>query len=166
MEAKKQAGRSPAAFFAEWPLSDPAMRPTRSVTGSAEARGAAAQRAPQTKKVAPQARVFTEGKQCGVAQPPQRDSVSPSFGSLASGRARTLIPAAGPPFPHANRFAGFARGPRRWGAPCAVGAGAHTRPRADEGIGPYARKRRVPRRPFRRRRRLGLIFPPNPRRGP
>ena len=41
MEAKKQAGRSPAAFFAEWPLSDPAMRPTRSVTGSAEARGAA-----------------------------------------------------------------------------------------------------------------------------
>ena len=32
MEAKKQAGRSPAAFFAEWPLSDPAMRPTRSVT--------------------------------------------------------------------------------------------------------------------------------------
>ena len=27
MEAKKQAGRSPAAFFAEWPLSDPAMRP-------------------------------------------------------------------------------------------------------------------------------------------
>ena len=38
MEAKKQAGRSPAAFFAEWPLSDPAMRPTRSVTGSAEGR--------------------------------------------------------------------------------------------------------------------------------
>ena len=50
MEAKKQAGRSPAACFAEWPLSDPAMRPTRSVTGSAEAWGAAAQRAPQTKK--------------------------------------------------------------------------------------------------------------------
>ena len=50
MEAKKQAGRSPAAFFAEWPLSDPAMRPTRSVTGSAEASGAAAQRTPQTKK--------------------------------------------------------------------------------------------------------------------
>ena len=50
MEAKKQAGRSPAAFFAEWLLSDPAMRPTRSVTGSAEAGGAAAQRAPQTKK--------------------------------------------------------------------------------------------------------------------
>ena len=40
MEAKKQAGRSPAAFFAEWPLSDPAMRPTRSVTGSAERPGA------------------------------------------------------------------------------------------------------------------------------
>ena len=37
MEAKKQAGRSPAAFFAEWPLSDPAMRPTRSVTASAQA---------------------------------------------------------------------------------------------------------------------------------
>ena len=50
MEAKKQAGRSPAAFFAEWPLSDPVMRPTRSVTGSAEAWVAAAQRAPQTKK--------------------------------------------------------------------------------------------------------------------
>ena len=50
MEAKKQAGRSPAAFFAEWTLSDPAMRPTRSVTGSAEASGAAAQRTPQTKK--------------------------------------------------------------------------------------------------------------------
>ena len=26
MEAKKQAGRSPAACFAEWPFSDPAMR--------------------------------------------------------------------------------------------------------------------------------------------
>ena len=88
------------------------------------------------------ARCFSRrGKQCGVAQPPQRDSVGPSFGSFASGQARKLIPAAGPPFPHANRFAGFARGPRRWGAPCAVGAGAHTRPRADEGIGPYARKR-------------------------
>ena len=44
MEAKKQAGRSPAAFFAEWPLSDPAMRPSsvasrsrRSVTASAQA---------------------------------------------------------------------------------------------------------------------------------
>ena len=48
MEAKKQAGRSPAAFFAEWPLSDPVMRPTRSVTGSAEAWVAAAPRAPQT----------------------------------------------------------------------------------------------------------------------
>ena len=65
-----------------------------------------------------------------------------------------------------------ARGPRRWGAPCAVGAGAHTRPRADEGIGPYARKRSgcpgVPfaaggkAHPFRR----GFLFPPNPRRGP
>ena len=50
MKRKKQAGRSPAAFFAEWPLSDPAMRPIRSVTGSAEAWVAAAQRAPQTKK--------------------------------------------------------------------------------------------------------------------
>ena len=37
MEAKKQAGRSPAAFFAEWPLSNPAMRPTRSVTASPQA---------------------------------------------------------------------------------------------------------------------------------
>ena len=37
MKRKKQAGRSPAAFFAEWPLSDPAMRPTRSVTASAQA---------------------------------------------------------------------------------------------------------------------------------
>ena len=37
MEAKKQAGRSPAAFFAAWPFSDPAMRPTRSVTASAQA---------------------------------------------------------------------------------------------------------------------------------
>ena len=36
MEAKKQAGRSPAAFFAAWPFSDPAMRPTRSVTASAQ----------------------------------------------------------------------------------------------------------------------------------
>ena len=50
MEAKKQAGRSPAACFAAWPFSDPAMRPTRSVTGSAEAWVAAAQRAPQPKK--------------------------------------------------------------------------------------------------------------------
>ena len=32
---KNRAGRGPAAFFAEWPLSDPAMRPTRSVTASA-----------------------------------------------------------------------------------------------------------------------------------
>ncbi len=37
MEAKKQAGRSPAACFAEWPFSDPAMRPTRSVTASPQA---------------------------------------------------------------------------------------------------------------------------------
>ena len=37
----------------------------------------------------------------------QRDSVGPSFGSFASGQARKLISAAGPPFPHANRFAGF-----------------------------------------------------------
>ena len=37
MEAKKQAGRSPAACFAAWPFSDPAMRPTRSVTASAQA---------------------------------------------------------------------------------------------------------------------------------
>ena len=50
MEAKKQAGRSPAACFAEWPFSDPAMRPTRSVTGSLEAWVADAQRAPQMKK--------------------------------------------------------------------------------------------------------------------
>ena len=44
MEAKKQAGRSPAAFFAE-------------------ARGAAAQRAPQTKKQLRRRRkvFFTEG---------------------------------------------------------------------------------------------------------
>ena len=171
MEAKKQAGRSLAAFFAEWPLSDPAMRPTRSVTGSAEQPHSEPRR--RKSSCAAGARCFSRrGKQCGVAQPPQRDSVSPSFGSLASGRARTLIPAAGPPFPHANRFAGFARGPRRWGAPCAVGAGAHTRPRADEGIGPYARKRSgcpgVPfaaggkAHPFRR----GFLFPPNPRRGP
>ena len=37
MEAKKQAGRSPAACFAEWPLSSPTMRPTRSVTASPQA---------------------------------------------------------------------------------------------------------------------------------
>ena len=37
MEAKKQAGRSPAACFAEWPFSAPAMRPTRSVTASPQA---------------------------------------------------------------------------------------------------------------------------------
>ena len=37
MEAKKQAGRSPAACFAEWPLSDSAMRPTHSVTASPQA---------------------------------------------------------------------------------------------------------------------------------
>lgn len=50
MEAKKQAGRNPAVFFTEWSFNDPTMRPTRSMTGGAEVRGAAVQRAPQTKE--------------------------------------------------------------------------------------------------------------------
>ena len=75
MEAKKQAGRSPAAFFAEWPLSDPAMRPTRSVTGSAEAWVA------DEKAVAPQAQGVFRGGVSSVASRSRR-SVTASAQAL------------------------------------------------------------------------------------
>ena len=82
------------------------------------------------------------------------------------GEPERSFPPLGLLFPTRTASLG-SRGATKVGAPCAVGAGAHPRPRADEGIGPYARKRSgCPGGPFRRRRRLGLIFPPNPRRGP
>ena len=100
MEAKKQAGRSPAACFAEWPLSNPAMRPTRSVTASPQAPDPSLRR--------------------------QRQSSLPPLGFGGAPRMET------------SRI---------------VGAGAIARPRADVGIGPYARKKGVA-APLRRKRRI------------
>ena len=91
MEAKKQAGRSPAAFFAEWPLSDPAMRPTRSVTASAQA--------------------------LDHSLPGRPESSFPPLGLLFPTRTASLGSRGGPE---------SGVHPRR-----DVGAGAHTRPRAD-----------------------------------
>ena len=88
MEAKKQAGRSPAAFFAEWPLSDPAMRPTRSVTASAQA--------------------------LDHSLPGKPERSLPPLGLL----------------PHANRFAGFVRGPERRAYPASGGRGGCPHPPA------------------------------------
>ena len=90
MEAKPhRLGRSPAAFFAEWPLSDPAMRPTRSVTASAQA-----------------------------------------LGSFASGQARTLTPAAGPPFPTRTASPGTSGALKRGAPPTSGGRGGCPHPPA------------------------------------
>ena len=113
MEAKKQAGRSPAAFFAEWPLSDPAMRPTRSVTGSAEARGAAAQRAPQTKKQLRRRRKVFHGGVSSVASRSRRSVTASAKLWITRFRAS--------PNAHSRRWASFSpREPLRW-----VRAGSH-----------------------------------------
>ena len=127
MEAKKQAGRSPAAFFAEWPLSDPAMRPTRSVTGSAEAWVA------DEKAVAPQAQGVFRGGVSSVASRSRR-SVTASAQALdhsLPGKPERSLPPLGLLFPTRTASLGSCRGPESGAYPAPVCRdGACPRPRA------------------------------------